>query len=237
VSCKEIYVDDALVVSEAISVFESLFPVILIELPSVYALIAPPTSKGVEALHQAKQRIGGKFYGTAIGSLDLFMQAAKTDSLPDAFKNEKRNLDYLEGAFIRLVFTDESISTPVIASGTHQALLLPSGSLRDFFTAMEAYGKDCTDNMIFPDLSYTALLCTSANISGHPEGSITEFDKARSFALDRNISLFIRMGESTPKGGSFPIFSFRNNQCKLARNGPGASRIIQSLPMSIQLID
>lgn len=234
---REIYINDTLAVKESIRVFESSFPVILIELPSVFALIAPPTSKGVEALHHAKQRLDGKFYGTAIGSFDKFIKVAKADCMPDAFKQEKTDLHYLEGAFIRLVFSDVSISTPAISCGTHQGLLLPSGHLRDFFIRMEDFIMDRYDNTVFNGLPYHALLCTSANISGDPEGSIIELEKARAFARERNIALFLRMESSTQKGGSFPIFSFMHNYCKLVRNGPNASRIIQSLPSSIQITE
>jgi tRNA A37 threonylcarbamoyladenosine synthetase subunit TsaC/SUA5/YrdC len=235
VTCNELYISNHDTISASLNVFESSYPVILIELPSVFALIAPPTSKGVAALHRAKQRQNGKFYGTAIGCFENFLQSANAAYLPDAFKSTNADLSYLEGSFIRLIVTDESISTPAIAGGTHQALLLPSGSLRDYLTQMEFFLNGCRDVSVFPGLSYYALLCTSANLSGDPEGSITDLQKARAFAVARNISLFLRMEEPTIKGGSFPVFSFRKNSCSLQRVGPGATKIIQSLPSSIQI--
>src|SRR5688572_27807114 len=40
----------------------------------------------------------------------------------------------------------------------------------------------------------TAPLCTSANISGHPEGSIVSWNQAYAFGVERNIPLVVRAG-------------------------------------------
>jgi tRNA A37 threonylcarbamoyladenosine synthetase subunit TsaC/SUA5/YrdC len=232
---KELNIDDAATITESIRVFESDLPVILIELPSVFALLAPPTKLGVEALNRVKERLSGKFYGTAIGSLDSFILSAQSSYLPEAFQYNHLELPYLVGSIIRFVFSEASVTTPTLANGTHQGLLL-SGRLRQYFSIMEDYAGLNRDDSVFPKLKYSALLCTSANISGDPEGSIIDLEKARLFAKERNIALFIRMSEPSIKGGSFPIFSFFKNQCQLVRNGPGADAIIDSIPKSIEML-
>ena len=49
---------------------------ILVQLPTVYVLLAPATKQGVAWLDRTKHRLPRKNYGTAMGSLERFSSMA-----------------------------------------------------------------------------------------------------------------------------------------------------------------
>lgn len=228
--------DDVHARKEALCILESPRPVVLVELSRVFALIAPPTIAGVTILNQVKNRLPGKYYGTVMGSVSKFIASAQQETLPDAFKKEPTELTFLEDSFIRLKVANRSISNPVISEGTHQALFLPGGHTRDFFVFLENHFLDKIGNIFSPNSKYSAVLCTSANLSGDTFGAITELETAREFAKNRNVELLIRSPDSnSQEKGSYPIFFFDGNHCSIERRGPGLSNIIQDFPSSIYL--
>lgn len=225
---------DASAMDELLRVMHSSYPVAMVQLPSVFALIAPSTALGVNALNRAKQRLPGKYYGSAIGDLNAFLSLADQDTLPEAFRMNAASVAVMEGAFIRCRVTDAAVETATITAGTHQGLLLPVGPERALFKAIEQAFRKNSPNELFAGASYYAPICTSANFSGDPLGSIVDMQRARAFAQASGIPLFINndnaQGDET---GSYPIFAFEGNSVRVMRNGPAQERILRALPSSI----
>ena len=72
----------------------------------------------------------------------------------------------------------------------------------------------------FFSFNHYAPICSSANISGDPHGSITSKQKALEFAKSRNIKLFVHSKLNALEQGSYPIFSIKHNlQVKIERKG------------------
>jgi tRNA A37 threonylcarbamoyladenosine synthetase subunit TsaC/SUA5/YrdC len=220
--------DDPRALAAALEVFASSHPVFMLQLPSVYALVAPPHARGVEALHRAKDRLAGKHYGTAIGRSDAFWSMAMPGSLPDAFAAPS-SLDLLTGAFVRVAVCAPGVDTAAVCQGTHQGLLL-DGPFRELVVALEAASLSSAEPALMGGHRYGAPLCTSANLSGDPLGSITDWDRARAFAEDRGVELVIRAPAARGSAGSYPIFALERERIFIARHGPGEDEIRARLP-------
>jgi tRNA A37 threonylcarbamoyladenosine synthetase subunit TsaC/SUA5/YrdC len=204
---------------------------ILVQLPTVFALLAAPTARGAQQLDDCKMRLKDKHYGTAIGSLHKFLAQAQPGSLPEKF-NTAAHFRCMEGAFIRLRFRDEGFSSAVIRNGTHQGLLL-SGPSRKLFMEIESSFEHYPPDDIWNGHNYRAPLCTSCNLSGHPEGSIVSQDKALAFARQRNIPFIITQTAAEEKG-SYPIFGFSCEGVNLHRQGPGIERFMEKIPAHLR---
>lgn len=225
---------DAQACDELLRVMRSDFPVAMLQLPAVFALIAPPTEAGVQALNKAKNRIVGKYYGSAIGELSAFVSMALQQHVPDDFRNDLQSMRVMEGAFIRLKVTNGMDDTACVTNGTHQGLLLSEGPERKLFRAIEEAFALNAPNALFTGGSYYAPICTSANVSGDPLGSIVDMERALRFADERNISLVIsNSAEKSYESGSYPIFSFDRNTVSVMRRGPRQERILRALPTTI----
>jgi hypothetical protein len=144
--------------------------VVLLQLPTVFALLAPPTSAGVERLNRAKLRQPGKNYGTALGELASFYRMAVPGTLPPELDSEA-GMQMLSAAFIRITVAPERFNSAIVRDGTVQGLLL-NGPHRDLFKAIERAFTDLAEPALMAGHRFAAPLCTSANISGHPDGSI-----------------------------------------------------------------
>jgi hypothetical protein len=220
--------------TELLRVMHSVNPVAIVQLPSVFALIAPSTFKGVEALNRAKSRLPGKHYGSAIGNVNHFIRMATRHLLPDFLAEEADAARLLEGAFIRLKISESGTESPAVTNGTHQGLLLSQGPERNLFIAIEnAFIKDHS-NPVFAGAHYHAPICTSANISGDALGSIVDLDRALQFGRERSIPLLISNSQFvSQQSGSYPIFAFDHNKVRITRQGPNQERILCSLPSTI----
>ncbi|WP_373513167.1 hypothetical protein [Persicitalea sp.] len=205
---------------------------ILLQLPSVFGLLAAPTSEGARQLDALKSRVPGKNYGTVIGSLNRFLTQAKTECLPGCFANAK---DYaaLTGAFFRLQFREENFQSKTIRDGTHQGLLL-TGAYRRLFSAIEDSFAACSPDEIWNYSNYCAPLCTSCNISGDPEGSIVQFEKALEFGRTRGINLFITAEKTATEKGSYPILGFEKERIRIHREGPGLDIFKEKIPAPLR---
>lgn len=200
---------------------------ILVQLPTVFALLAAPTARGAQQLDDCKTRLEGKNYGTAIGSLHKFLAQAQQGSLPAAF-NTAAHFHCMEGAFIRLQFRDKDFSSAAIRNGTHQGLLLSGPSRKLFMEIERSFGHYPPDDT-WNGHNYCAPLCTSCNISGHPEGSIISLDKALIFARQKHIPFIITQTASEEKG-SYPVFGFSREGVSIHRQGPGTDRFMERIP-------
>ncbi len=210
-------------------------PVIMVQLASVFILIAAPTIAGVNALNRAKSRLAGKVYCSAIGSFANFLMSAKVESFSKFFSGNMSFFDCLEGSFLRIPMGPESLETPSIRNGMHQGLLLPKCSVRNLIENIEKFSLKYETTPIFPISKYRAPICTSANISGDARGPIVELRTAKNFALQTNIPLIIENHEMDKDSLSFPILSFERNKISIERGGNGISKILNNLPSSISI--
>jgi hypothetical protein len=221
---EEVFVQDAGSLDACLSVYHT-FPVVMIQFAEVFGLMALPNQEGVKGLNSAKIRLPEKIYGSLIGSSARFWGMGDKrdwmDYLPDANAYSK-----LEGSIIRIRISDESQSTNACLNGTHQSLLLPLGPIRSFVSELESQLEEYADKDLFLGHTFSAPLCTSANYSGHMEGSITELETARAFGKERGIPLLIRtQKEVAGEKGSFPVLSLEQGHIRIARNGPGLEDI------------
>ena len=231
----EIDINDAAIVDRIIEIFNSAFPVVLIQLPPVFGLMAPPNKIGIQVLHYTKARLDGKLYGTLIGDYTRFHGLAVEGSTPDFLKVED-DIRFLNDSFLRIQITDPGFNSPLVSKGMHQGLLLSDGPYRDAFKVIEHTLAEKADPALYNGKLYSAPLCTSANISGDVRGSITDYERALEFMVDRNIPLMISgKNEVAASKGSYPIFSFNGNRVKVERKGPGTQRMIESFPKDLTI--
>jgi tRNA A37 threonylcarbamoyladenosine synthetase subunit TsaC/SUA5/YrdC len=229
---KEIHVEDERATSMALDCLHGSHGIIMMEMPAVFILVAPATLRGVEALHRAKNRLPGKNYGTAIGNLDSFHALAGEGSLPQGLQTAEE-FKLLTGAFIRVALGPEGFQSPVVRHGRHQGLLVSDGPHRQLFCDIEASFRHLTEPGLFNGHRFTAPLCTSANISGDPLGSITDLQRALDFGHARNIPLLLRSEPASGETGSYPIFSLSPSRISIERHGPGEEHIKSLLPAAL----
>ena len=205
---------------------------IIVQLPTVFALVAAPTSKGADQLDSLKARLANKNYGTIIGSLDRFIAQARQEYLPDAFTSA-RHYAQLNGAFIRLPFRNKSFQSKTIKDGTHQGLLL-SGTYSGLFTKIERSFANYIPDKLWDYTNYGAPICSSCNVSGDPDGSITTFDKALSFATARGINLMLTATKPAAQTGSYPILGFEKHKVTIHRHGPSLDSFKLKIPAHLR---
>ena len=205
---------------------------VLVQLPSVFALMAAPTTEGARQLDACKMRLEGKNYGTAIGSLHRFIAQAQPGALPAQFNNTG-HFSGMTGSFIRMRFREKNFDSKTIRSGTHQGLLL-NGVLRELFRRIENSFSDYPPDEIWNGRNYNAPLCTSCNVSGHPDGSITTLDKAIQFARGRSIPFIVTATATSGEKGSYPIFGFAEDGVHIHREGPGMGRFKEKIPAALR---
>jgi tRNA A37 threonylcarbamoyladenosine synthetase subunit TsaC/SUA5/YrdC len=198
-------------------------PVIMVEMRSVYGLIAPNTLQGIEALHRIKKRLPGKTYGSIFGN---------PEALSRLCNNAIPSLIDQEGFILRIPVT-EAGNKEVTRAGTHQ-ILFENSTLKNFISLLEDFCISEKMSLNFNRSSYAGPLCTSANISGATSGSITNHDSATSFCNESGIPLMIETGMMGENLGSYPIFSFENNQFTIERDGPDSTKLLESLRLSLR---
>jgi len=202
---------------------------ILVQLPTVFAIVAPPTHQGAQLLDRCKNRLPGKFYSVLIGDLQRFIRLSSGTPLSDyllqsggpdrvrTFKND------LCSTFIRTPVAAETRSSKMICNGTLQGLIL-GGILERKMRWMEELSASLPDKILDTEQGhYCAPIASSCNMSGDPEGSITDFDRALSFAKSRGVELVLT-NRAARDGGSNPIFGIQNDRVETYREGPGVSK-------------
>lgn len=205
---------------------------IIVQLPTVFVLLAAPTSKGAAQLNETKTRLPGKNYGTAIGSLSEFVAQAMPASLPEAFSSPD-DFVKMTGTFIRVQFRDKNFHSATLSNGTHQGVLL-DGIYAELFKAIEHSFASFAPDKIWDYRNYSAPLCTSCNVSGDPEGSITALDKALHFAKEKRIPFFIKGPASSHELGSYPIFGYEKHQVSIHRAGPHLNAFKEKIPLYLR---
>lgn len=205
---------------------------VLVQFPNVFVLLAAPTANGARQLDALKIRQDDKNYGTAIGSLSKFIDQADKTALPEQF-NATSHFRALKGTFIRLPFREPGFHSYTIRNGTHQGLLL-GGAYNKLFRSIEDSFAGYPPEEIWNGRNYCAPLCTSCNISGHPDGSIVAFDKALTFARERGVGLFITNRKPAKELGSYPIFGFEQDKVSIHRDGPGLAGFKEKIPVALR---
>lgn len=205
---------------------------IIVQFPTVFALLAAPTSRGAAQLDVIKKRLPNKQYGTVIGSLTNFIAQAECTRLPAAFSSARQYAD-LAGTFIRLPFRNATFQSRAIKNGTHQGLLL-SGTYADLTTKIEASFAGYTPDKLWDYVNYGAPLGTSCNVSGDADGSIVTLDKALNFAKARGIRLFLTATQSADQRGSYPILGFEKQCVTIHRNGPNLDSFTAKIPAHLR---
>jgi tRNA A37 threonylcarbamoyladenosine synthetase subunit TsaC/SUA5/YrdC len=202
--------------------------VVMLQMPTVFVLLAPPNRDGVAWLDRTKTRLPAKNYGTALGDLARFHRLALPGALPPELDSVD-GLRRLTGAFIRFAVGPDELNTPMVRGGTHQGLLL-EGPHRTLFQAIEAGLAAAAEPPMIGGQVFTAPLCTSANVSGHPDGSITSWERAREFGQSRDVPLVVRCDPTPEQVGSYPIFWLRRDRISVERDGPGMAELKAALP-------
>ena len=207
---------------------------VMVEMPTVFVLLAPATTEGAGWLDRTKTRQSGKNYGTAIGDAEAFRWLARPGALPTGLDGPG-GLDVLTGAFVRFEVADPSVDTVMVRGGTHQGLLI-DGPHRELFAAIEAATAPWAEPGLMGGHRYTSPLCTSANHSGHPDGSIVTWERAREFGRETGVPLVLRYEAPEPAGeGSYPIFWFHDDGYSVEREGPGQAEIAAALDRRLLL--
>lgn len=225
---EEIQEDDRGLFAASMSALDK-FPVIMLQFPEVFALMAPPNKEGVEALNRAKKRLPEKYYSSLVGKDSSFFRL--TGPLPYYLPEQNARL-LLEGAIVRIRMGEENQDSSLCCRGTHQGLLYRNGHLRQLFSAMEEAFLPLVNLDFYFGKSYSAALCTSANISGKQE-SITDLNTARDFGNNAGIPLLIRSDGISSGKGSYPVLILEDNHIAIEREGPGLESIIQRFPENL----
>lgn len=223
---REVHISDPDTVNAVIDTLRH--DVVMVQMPTVFVLLAPPNSDGVERLNRTKIRLPNKNYGTALGDLERFYAMALPGTLP-AELDSVEGLKVLSGAFIRITVAPESFNSTMVRNGTAQGLLL-EGPHRELFKAVEASFAAVVEPSMVGGHMFAAPLCTSANISGHPDGSIVAWEQAYAFGVERNIPLVVRCEPEEGLVGSYPIFWLQHDEVRIERNGPRLEELKAALP-------
>lgn len=204
------------------------YDVVMLQMPTVFVLLAPPNSDGVAWLNRTKTRLPKKNYGTALGDLASFYRMALPGTLPPELDSVE-GFQLLTGAFIRITVAPEDFDSPLVRGGTHQGVLV-DGPHRELFKAVEAGLRDAAEPALMGGHTFTAPLCTSANISGHPDGSIVSWERAYEFARERALPLVVRCEPDNSLSGSYPIFWLQRDRVTIGREGPRLEELKAALP-------
>jgi len=218
-------IEDATAVDAAIG--HMRHQAVIVQLPTVFALFAAPNPDGVAMIDAAKNRMPGKHYGTTAGDIEHFFgMSANTSALARAVRrhgtdhqSRKALLQRISGSFLRIKVGATSLETATVRGGTHQSLLL-DGVHGRFFEALELRLSGRADPSLYGGYAFAAPICSSCNMSGDPDGSITSFERAHDFAVRRAIPLIIRSRVTSSELGSFPVFELSDRAVIVHRNGP-----------------
>ena len=118
---REVHIGDSDTLSAVIDTLQH--DVVMVQMPTVFVLLAPPNHDGVWRLNRTKGRLPNKNYGTALGDLESFYKMALPATLPPELDSVE-GLKVLSGAFIRITVAAESFNSAMVRNGTAQGLLL-----------------------------------------------------------------------------------------------------------------
>jgi hypothetical protein len=211
---KQINLTDSSFVENVVRIFNSDNPVIILEFTGTYGLVAPNTIKGAETMDRTKNRLDGKYYGSILGNCDAFRKL-----LPAHFESNLEDIiKIFEKAFVRFDVACKSSNNKVVKDNRHQ-VLIENPNFRKQIEKVELMMMDQHQNSDFFVENYQGLLCTSANISGHSDGAITNLEQALVFGKARGIELFVHSGLLIQNLGSYPSFYIGKDEISIERKG------------------
>jgi hypothetical protein len=229
---KVINIDDE-EADDLISQYFGVSPIIM-QLPSVFALYAPSTISGADLISRCKNRLPGKTYGVNVGNPRSFFSLAKDNYLADYLLKPGRESEIadlcsdLHGSFLRINLGAEVRDNPIIKNSSLQGLFF-TGILQEKMRLMESLTRTMSDKILGLEFGqYGAPIATSCNISGHPDGTITEFDKAYNFAVERGVELIVLSGPMTG-AGSQPVLEVTDSGVEVHRTGPSLQQKLDML--------
>ena len=190
---------------------------VLVALAPVYALLAAPTAAGIAGLNRLKRRLPGKNYGTAAGNISKFWDLVEESSVPAGFAGPA-DLEDSRDIFFRCKVAGARVDTPALRAGTHQTLIL-DGGYRDLMCEVEQAFQHEADPGLFGGHRFSAPLITSCNLSGDPLGSITDSVRARAFAKERGVGLWVDGAGPSDESGSYPILELEASGVSIRREG------------------
>ena len=193
---------------------------VVVQLPTVFAVVAPPTRDGVVGLDRAKQRLPNKTYGSLVGERSSFWDLAQL-----GLHVATEELTKIEDVFFRVSIGAEDLETAVVRRGTHQGIQL-SGAAGALMRALD--GAMAPEPSLFGGKMYTSPLGSSWNISGDADGSIVERDRAIHVARAQGIALFVT-GPSSADKGSYPIVELDEGAACVRREGPGLKTALDAI--------
>jgi hypothetical protein len=212
-------------IAQIIHVFESDFPVAILEFPNVFGLMAPHSLKGKQSLDNIKDRLPNKCYGSFLGDANLFRNVLHTNQL-EIFDYLTTNI---RGTFVRFPLKQVVKCEGVTYENTHQ-ILLENSVLKAFMMRIDFAMRKVNTHSDFYAYNYQSPIITSLNISGAPNGAITDLEEAIEFGEVRDIPLFVHTKMLTNPLGSYPIFSFNElNELKCERNGLNKNKLQENI--------
>ena len=208
---------------------------IVIQVPGgVFEVLATPNRPGVEQINRIKKSrgISGKYYSTYIGTSKRYLDLLLPHTLPENLNTEE-GLNSFEGSILRVNMVPPDFNSSVICQGTHQSFLF-GGIYRQFFKAAECVFDrlGLYDTELFGGRKVVFPIGSSANVSGDPKGSITDYPRAIDFCQERGVKLLVTCPDPAP-ASPMPIFAFHESG-KDARNEPSQAPIIKKLPPNLK---
>jgi len=218
---KEINLTDSNFAETVVRIFNSDNPLIILEFTGTFGLVAPNTLHGAEALDKTKKRVDGKCYGSILGNCDAFrnLLPAHVES------NIEEIINIFERAFIRFDVACKSPNSKVVKDSRHQTLI-ENFAFRKQIEQVELMLMEQHSSSDFFVINYQGLLCTSANISGHSNGAITNREQALEFGKEREVELFVHSGLLMQNMGSYPSFYIGTDEITVERKGYRDSEIL-----------
>ena len=202
---------------------------IVVQLPTVFAIVAPATHAGARLLDRCKDRLPGKYYSVLIGNLAQYLRlspdAPLSQYLLDAARPDRLHAFArdLENTFLRTQISANTCASQTICEGRVQGLIL-GGLLEEKMRLMEALTQGLNGKLFGSEHGhYCAPIASSCNMSGDPAGSIDDFGRALDFAKRRGVGLVLTNASGTG-GGSNPIFGIAGTALETLREGPGGSK-------------
>lgn len=201
---------------------------IVVQLPTVFAIVAPATHAGARLLDRCKDRLPGKFYSVLIGNLAEYLRLSSDSPLsrylldpgrPDRLQEFAADL---ESTFLRTRISTKACSSRAICEGRLQGLIM-GGVLEEKMRLMEALTEGLPGKLFGAAQDrYCAPIASSCNMSGDPAGSIDDIGRALDFASRRGVGLVLTNSSGTG-GGSNPIFGISGTELETLREGPGGT--------------
>jgi len=212
---------------EILAVFESSFPIAILEFSSVYGLISPNSIIGAESIDFVKKRLSNKVYGSLFTNDPSLNELIENNYIKLINDLTKENIKL----FVRFPIQSQIKIDKIVSKDQSHQTLLEHPKITSAFEQILIQYKTRNNKSDFFEKNYQSPIISSLNISGAQTGAITNDSEALDFGVKQGIPLFIKTGLLTPPYGSYPIYSvnFETHSFSCHRNGPNSQDIEQLL--------